>query len=223
MRHLVAIVIAIMAAVPTVASSKSKEPNFDYVLHVTGRFSIGHACPIAPDLVLISAHIVDPEPFNRNTPLITVRFETRTRDVHGFLLPMLTVSEMDISPAEPTSALKFYPIASAAPNKGDTLYYLLYDYRKPSTAFDSKVSSGTVVNVIAGMIVLDTEVMPGSSGGCVLNESGEVVGIVTAKMGMDNGSPIGIIDAVYGDWIDGLLAKVKELRAAEKAAAEAVQ
>ena len=73
------------------------------------------------------------------------------------------------------------------------------------------------------MIILDVEGIEGSSGGCVLNEHNEVVGLVTGRIGTDNADAVTVVDAVWGEWIDKLLARREEVLATEKALREAIQ
>jgi serine protease Do len=58
------------------------------------------------------------------------------------------------------------------------------------------VTTGTVTNLKDGYIITDTTINPGNSGGPLLNSSGQVVGVVTAKVVSERVDGVGIVQDV---------------------------
>jgi S1-C subfamily serine protease len=71
------------------------------------------------------------------------------------------------------------------------------------------ITTGTVTNFKNGFIITDTTINPGNSGGPLLNSSGQVVGVVTAKIQSERVDRIGVVQDVdrICDQLDGCTKK----------------
>jgi serine protease Do len=58
------------------------------------------------------------------------------------------------------------------------------------------ITTGTVTNFKNGFIITDTTINPGNSGGPLLNSSGQVIGVVTAKIQSERVDRIGVVQDV---------------------------
>ncbi len=188
------------------SSAGQPAPDTSAVLSVIGRFDMAHACPVAEDRALTNAHVLDIRPFDPSTPLVIHRFSTSDRAVEGILEPVFVSVIEDIGLAIPrnTKFQRFYPIAAAAPQPGDRVWWLMYDWSSRRNMFVDKVVSGKVLRTVAGNIVIDTPTQEGSSGGCILNADGQVVGLVAWGVG-DQNTEVTVGVGVYGPWIRDLL------------------
>ena len=169
-----------LSAAPLLAG---EAPDTSRILSVVGRFTVAHACPVAPDVVLSNAHVFDLRPFDPQIPPFPYRFEGG--GVTGWLHPNKVFSDIDLGTAVPTVPVQYYPIATQPPTPGEQMWWVAYDWRKKH-AFEQKVLTGKVVRVIAGAIVLDQDTPQGSSGSCILNAKGEVVGLIAWSFAMDD-------------------------------------
>ena len=201
--------LLLFESVSVSAKDKPKPPDMTRVIRLAGRFNMAHACPIASDLAVTCAHVVDRAPLDMSVPPFPMRYDTATEA--GFADVLLVSNADDLAylaiPNHP-----FYPIAPKAPAVGEMLFFLNYDYRKPETVLRPVIASGEVVNIVAGHIYVDTKVFPGASGGCLLNAKGEAVGIAALRFELDNTNTVLGGPAIWGHWLDPSLAKIKKMR-----------
>jgi hypothetical protein len=112
-------------------------------------------------------------------------------------------------------------LAHEAPLAGERVFILAYDGSNIASALSPHMVEGRVIRTVADNLILDEDSKPGSSGGCVLNERSEIVGIVAWGRKMDDGGVIGISVGVWTsveEWqkleelqkLDALLAKEPE-------------
>jgi hypothetical protein len=208
MRRL-ALALALLVASPAVAKDK-KDINFGPMLHLIGRHGLAHACPIGPDVVVTSAHVIDIKPFDGDVPLFPYSFSTETQE--GWVRPVAASVTSDIAIMEPTKPLDaYYPIATVRPKPGDKVFWVGYSYKRKEGLQETRFDA-TVVGVLAGHIIADEMPLPGSSGGCVLNENEEAVGIVSWDVSADDGKGFLVGPAVFSPWLDLLYSILKEKR-----------
>lgn len=200
MRYVVVLALAVLgcASVP-VKEATQPRPDMDGVLRVIGRFSTAHACPFGDgQYALTAAHVIDPRPFDLNVPAYAVRWSDG--DGHsGVAEPVVVFRSSDLAVLEREDRKPFarsYPIAQKPPLAGDRIFVLAYDQESKGTALAPNLIEGKVLRVVADNLILDENSNPGSSGGCVLNERGEIVGIVAWGRQM----PDGVIGITVGVW-----------------------
>lgn len=197
MKAAVAVLAGILGL--AVASSPEKAPDTSKIVSLTGRTGAAHGCPVAPWLLVSSAHVYDVQPNDPNFPLISYRGQSPYWA--GGTTGIWVSWEEDLAFAVPTSDFpSWYAVASKEPQPGDRVWWVGYNFKNPKLAFDRKVFSETVVRSQAGTLILNGRAIPGSSGSCVLNAGGQVVGILMATTDMENGEPITLVVGLYPPW-----------------------
>jgi hypothetical protein len=174
-------------------------PDLTGVVQLFGRFSMAHACPIAADRALTAAHVPDLRPFD-GTPLYPFRWQQGEADgitIGGSV--SLATDLADLQPSRPFS--KWYPLATTAPTVGAHLWIRGYDFRKAKNAFGPRDWEVEVLRVVAGHVVFKPTVDFGTSGSCILNEDGEVVGVIAKGVSMHNDEEVGVGVGVWGGWL----------------------
>jgi S1-C subfamily serine protease len=97
-------------------------------------------------------------------------------------------------------ASQFGTLAKAAPEIGDVVRWVEYDFRKLDKVFHGRVREGKIVTNWAGHVVLDEDITRGASGGCAYNEAGEIVGLMTFGVNTEDRKIGAGIVALWGDW-----------------------
>jgi hypothetical protein len=180
-------------------------PDLSGVLRVVGLRGIAHACPVAPDKALTNVHVVgeyyDSRPFIwstdtadgllGNVPVGLFWATNRTTEGDAF---------RDLARVAPFRSTfpRWYPIATAAPIPGETVWFVGYDWRRKNDAFARRVFKSKVLRAVSGHLIYAPAGTPGSSGSCVLNAAGQVVAINAAGMGTDDKGEVGIGVGVWG-------------------------
>lgn len=175
-----------------------------------GRFSAASGCPISETTALTAAHVVDEEPFDPRVPLSPARWEDSLGN-SGVIRKMKVSNEADLAVVwvDPAKTFKrWYPIAKKGPREGDALFVKGYDFRTQKNVYgDREWTKAKVLRTVAGHIVFKPKVDFGTSGSCILNGDGEVVGVVAwilAALDVTAGP------AVWGDWLPPSLLKAPE-------------
>lgn len=204
--------MAVWAALSAMAEEKSA-PDTSKIVALSGRMSMAQACPVAPWLALSNDHVFDPRPFE-NFPLIP--FRGQSENWIGIVRGMMTSWEADLAFGFPTVDFPgWYEIAAEGPQPGERLWWVGYDWRNANRGFGRRIFSGEVTRTVAGSIFIDAEAFPGSSGSCVLNGDGRVVGILTGVAAMDNSNSVTVAVGVWPPWFK--MPKEEEVRAAAAA------
>lgn len=166
-----------------------------------GRFGAGHACPVAADEALTAAHVVDLEPLDPRLPLSPPRWEDFLGN-SGHVVMMQLLKDADVAIFRPDRDFKgFYPIAKTSPGVGDELHVTGYDLRGQNQYYGIREWDLKVIRLVAGHLILKPAVDFGTSGSCVLNDRGEVVGIVSwINKGPFLGSGVTGAVGVWGEW-----------------------
>lgn len=187
-------------------------PSLDGVLRVVGRFNRAHACPFGDGrYAFTAAHVIDHRPFDNDVAPTGARWSDGQGN-SGSFVPANTTSgwlvlqESDLAVVRRTDGKVFpnpYPLAKKPPLPGAYVFILGYNDGSKKNALEPKITRGKVIRIVANNLVLDEDSKPGSSGGCVLNEDGEVVGIVAWGSQFYDGS-IGIAPGVWAS-IDSIV------------------
>jgi len=195
---------ALIVMLGTVAGiSGETEVNTDGVLELSGRFSVAHACPVSDTYVLTAAHVTDLRPNDRNFPLYPYRFSNQSGD-YGIAIPVSVFTEVDLGWMRVRKPLThYYKMSERTPKVDDEITWVDYNFDKKGKALQPDIRTARIVTISAGHFIVDDGPVSGSSGGCVWNEYGEVIGIVSSAwtIGSNYKPNAGGMAAVYGEWM----------------------
>jgi trypsin-like peptidase len=156
----------------------------------------GHACPISAGLALTARHVIDPRPFDPETPLQPGRWNDE--DGHeGIFLPLNVARDRDLGLITGEFP-HWYEIAKAPPKRGERLRIVGFEWQKKGRFLAPKVWTVEYLRQTGGMLIVSENPDSGSSGSCVLNEAGEVVGIEVWGFEV-NGLKVGGVVKVVGE------------------------
>jgi V8-like Glu-specific endopeptidase len=210
-----ALLALVLLAVPSYADNDSIRPDETRVLNLMGRFLWGHACMVAPGWALTNAHIADLMPFDASVPLFGLRFATTDDRYQGYMHPFRasTIDDLAIGSLVDLNEVAMagpvpYTLAEQAPTPGETLYWVGYDWKRRKNVADRLHLNARVLRVVAGHVFMDRTTYPGSSGSCVLNENGELVGLVTGAMSTNDRGSSAVITGLWGEWGRRMLALI---------------
>ena len=196
---IVCLVFGCLAPAP---AAEQIPPDVSRIISVIGPGSVAHACPISPNLALTAGHVVrDVEPGGGST---THAYRAENGEWAGFVDPAMASDYEDAGflRAE-TPFPSWYTFALRPALPGERLWWLGYDWSKKSRAFQRRVFSGRVINVIAGSIILDVPTPPGSSGSCVLDSSGKVIGTIAWSHEQEDSSQVAVAVGMWAPWFNG--------------------
>jgi hypothetical protein len=183
----------------TVFVKEPEYPDTTGVLALMGKAAIAHACAIGPYEALTAAHVIDPRPFDPSFPLVGARWSAG--NLSGLAIPGYVWAEVDIGTLTSQEPFpKFYERVDSAPELGESLYLVQYSWQSADKAFADKVLEVTVKRVVAGHVIFDPSGEGGSSGSCLLNQAGKLVGINIAGKGVGFNEEVGIAVGLWGDW-----------------------
>lgn len=178
-------------------------------IRLVGRHSAGHACVISPRLALTNGHIVDPRPFDKEVPLLPYLFSDDDGG-EGVVTPIPDRLEQsrDLAAVEPMreeDEFKHYlPVAKERPKPGDRIWLLGYSWDSKKTAMADDPIEAKVTRIVALHINFYPSGVGGSSGSCVVNDAGEVVGINEGGWPTDDSGMAGSAVGVWGSLKDKL-------------------
>lgn len=184
----------------------------DYVLRLIGRHASAHACPISPRLALTSAHVVDLRPFDSGIGLFPYGWSDGF-GFFGWVTPLSVESARDLARIEPLSGDNFphpIPVAKVVPMPGDRVWFLGYRFDNPKNVMAEERVEARVTRIVASHVFYVPAGHPGSSGSCVLNDAGEVVGIVEGGFTTEEHEEGGFAVGVWGELIEPPMKEKKE-------------
>jgi trypsin-like peptidase len=181
------------------STQHGQEPNLDGVVQLIGRFGIASACPFGDGrYALTAAHVVDVRPFDQGVPLYGARWSDGYGG-SGLAEPVFVFLESDLAVIMRADGKPWehpYQLAQSAPEPDARVYIRGYDKSGKRKAFGPKTTRGKVLRRVADNLILDEDSLTGSSGGCVLNEAGEILSTVAWGPDMPDG-PVGISPGVW--------------------------
>lgn len=219
MKHRAAVLAcAVLMAVGCTSGSWAAQPqgqqSLDYVLRLIGRHASAHACAVGPRLALTSGHVIDPRPFDRDVPLTPYGWSDGLTG-SGWLSPLSVEIARDLGRMEPLKKDDTFPhvlpVAQVAPQPGARVWFLGYKFNSPKDVMSEERIESHVTRIVANHVFYAPSGHPGSSGSCVLNDAGEVVGIVEGGFGTeDKDAEGGFAVGVWGDLLAVLEFKENE-------------
>jgi hypothetical protein len=178
-------VVEVKVEKPEPETTINRVPDTSRVVPVIGIDGMSHACPVAPHSMLTNLHVVYNKDL-RDTTLMSFSQFGRA----GILMPYRTSNFADIASVVGTFDVTPYPIAAQPPLPGDRIWWVGYDWKSQGDAFAPAINTALVTRIVAGHVVADTPPVEGSSGSCLLNARGEVVGIVAWRVPIDGGARV---------------------------------
>lgn len=199
MRYL-ALLVLWLAMPVTVFGGKPEKPRTEdtaaWVVPVSGRYKLGHACPISATEAYTADHMITVEsPAGPQVWPLLFSQEGRGGG-SGTLVWSWSDKRRDLAlvTTVDTEFVKWYPRSKRPPEIGEKVLLVGFKFERGLTPY---VVEARVLNVVAGLIVYNNTPGPGSSGSCVLlAESGELVGVNHSSFS-DSLAHIGMASGVY--------------------------
>lgn len=171
-------------------------------LRLVGRFAAGHACPIEPRVALTNGHVVDMRPFDPTVKPYPYAWSDGT-GASGFLVPYELENARDLARVQPLREGDVFPhplrVAQNPPQAGDRVWLLGFDWANRKRAMADDVIEARVTRVVALHVMFTPSGQPGSSGSCLLNDAGEVVGVNEGGYDTDVHEVAGLAVGVWGN------------------------
>lgn len=178
--------------------SAHADPDLSGMLKLTNGSNLAHACPIAMDKALTNRHVArDGSQWVWGTG--DGEANHGLAEVDGS--PDTFRDLASIKPITDARFPKWYPLATTAPKTGERVWFLGYDWSNAKDGFGPDVVEAKVVRLLNGHLIFKSAGRPGSSGSCILNESGEVVAINQGGKDMDDKAEDGVGVGVWGNWL----------------------
>ncbi|HLC23986.1 MAG TPA: serine protease [Dehalococcoidia bacterium] len=169
-------------------------------LALIGRFGLAHSCPV-DGLVLTAAHVaVHRDMFGNETPN---SYLWEQGPINGLLTGYVPLASRDLAQLLPDSE-SLPPMASRAdsgPSQGESVYW--QQFNMVSDPMRQEIQRGRVTDIGPGHFAFEPEPKDGASGGCIFNETGEVLGIVVWSLGDNSLSRDGVAVTLTGQWWPG--------------------
>jgi hypothetical protein len=162
-------------------------------------FVIAHACAVDGQLVT-NRHVIDPRLQFDGAVSLSVRFSTPQGEEGWARTGWRSTSE-DLAFLIPETPLTYYaPRAASAPKQGDHVRWVGYSWKSRTRAFERKEFGGRVSQITAGHIIVEEPTSQGTSGGCVYDAVGDVVGIISSQVPTEDNSAATVVVSLYGKW-----------------------
>lgn len=179
LRRLVAILLAsLMCActgsgcVPAVEQLKTIHsiPGYTAGIVISTGSSIGSACVVGPDRAYTVAHVV------KDTKVVEWKGKTLNGGIAQIVWTDPAKDLAIIQAEEPGFETMPLRIAKQAPELGEELIVIGLMYDKPAIWYVRAISLDP-----EGRLLLDGMAFPGTSGGCVVNQGGELVAVLQSS------------------------------------------
>ena len=182
------------------STSPGKVPDLSGAIQLMGKDSMAHACPVGPEKAFTAAHV-------SNEDGTASFYRWQQGEASGVTSGAQSLNSSDLGllqPKEGRGFPKWYEISQKGPALGEKLWIRGYDFRSGGRAFQPRDWEVHVTRLVAGHIIFDPPVTKGTSGSCILDQSGKVVGVVSATATLANLDDIGIGVGIWGEWGEGL-------------------
>lgn len=186
---------------PAAPTAPGGAPDTSAILRLVGRDGLAHACAISPTLALTNVHVVDAHPDEREYTPVPLMWGLPSGEV-GVVVPALDNDRFrDLARVTPHRGTfpRYYSIAADPPAAGDRVWFIGYDFRNRRDALAERRFEAKVLRTVAGTLVLHPAGTHGSSGSCVLDAAGRVVGVTYAGLSIAMDDAVGLVVGVYGD------------------------
>lgn len=190
--------IAVFLTVHTAASTV--ENRYSFSMRV-GRGGIGHGCAVN-GLTITAAHMVDRrEKHNFSAPpRMYFRYEFEGGQVgRGFSVQHSRNADLAIVSIDKDPPYGYATLAPK-PKIGDKVTWFEYDFRKNKNIMKKRSRKSKIIQIISGLVLLKDKASGGASGGCVFNENGHVIGLVTFTIKTEDNKRATGITGLWGDW-----------------------
>lgn len=188
-------------AAPRAGGDDPAPPDTSAILRLIGRDGLAHACAISPTLALTNVHVVDSHPDEREYVPLPLMWGLPSGEV-GVVVPALDNDRFrDLARVMPHRGTfpRHYEIAATPPAVGDRVWFIGYDFRNRRDALAERVFEAKVLRNVAGTLVFYPPGTHGSSGSCVLDAVGRVVGVAYAGLSIAVQDAVGLAVGVWGD------------------------
>lgn len=181
------------ATVPRAVDVTPTPPNTSGMVRIITTRTIGSGCPVGAHLVATAQHVVRAEAGS----WLAATWSSLAGETGSAKLAALD-QRRDVALLSTDRALsRVYPVATEAPQPGDRVW--ITGFRGPLAPLETAVP---IERIVGAHVVLKGGLGPGSSGGCVLNARGEVVGIIHWQIRTESGSVWTVASALWLDWAD---------------------
>jgi hypothetical protein len=182
-------------AMPAIADPAA--PDLGGILRLIGKEGWAHACPVSEAVAYTAAHVMEPtKPGDRVLYEFSNAYGDSGAVRSGRRSP--TSDIMTVLPVNGAVFARFYRIAAGPPSEGDQAWFIGFDFRTRDETMATRVFHVRVLRTVANHFVFYPSGAPGSSGSCVLNAAGEVLGINTAGRKVEDGKDVGMAVGVWG-------------------------
>lgn len=145
----------------------------------------GRGCPVN-GVILTARHVVEPK--YGETPLDASWGDRLGHS--GFAKTLMVNSAADMALLQPKGPV--VPQQLPMGEVTERVYFFSYTYTAGPNVFKSEGHWATILHRTARHAMLDIEPTEGSSGGCLFNERGEVIGVIIWGLNMRDGGSYGI-------------------------------
>lgn len=174
-------------------------PEVLRIISVVGQSTMGHACPVMDGLAITAGHVAISQRLFGDPAQNAYRGEST--DWKGYLTAKFASDYEDAGFLASESPFPYqFKFAMRPALVGERLWWVGFDWRKKGQAGARRVFSGKVVSTPAGAIFFDVPTDPGSSGSCVLDADGKIVGVIAWAMGLQDQNSAAVAVGLWAPW-----------------------